>query len=252
MISSTIQNKIIKETRNFMAEKYRNQLREKRNDFKLIGITGTNGKTTSSWLIHQALNLLSNNAAYLGTIGYFINTKFVFDPKITTPDFTLLYKLYDKCIESNIKAFSIECSAQGLRDGRLEKMEFDYVCFTNLTLDHLDEFVAMENYENAKQNLFKYPSDKKVVAVINGDDPKYKDFCFDKNKNILYGEKQHNDFIIEDCKLYPDSSEFTVSYQNKKYNVKLSLPGKYNIWNYMNAFIILHDMGYSFEEIINI
>ncbi len=246
------QKKIIVDTRRFLAERLRDQFREKRKNFTLIGITGTNGKTTSTFLIHQALNLLGKKAAYLGNLGLIIDNVLTHKHSITTPDFTLIYKLMDQLIDNNIMALSMESSAQGLIGGQLEKMEYDYVGFTNLTLDHLDYFKTMKKYENAKLKLFKEPRDKSLFAVINGDDPNYKDFCFEKNKNVLYGEKPHNDFIIENCKLYPSSSEFTVAHNGKKYDVKLSIPGKYNIYNYMNTFIILNDMGYSFEDIISI
>ncbi len=241
---------IVKDTREYLAKYLKEQYREQLSQIKFIGITGTNGKTTSCYLIYQALNMLGVKTAYIGTIGFYVEGK-VKDLDNTTPDLIDLYEMFDYCIKNEVKAIAMEVSSHALSLGRVMGVEFDYAAFTNLTQDHLDFHKSLENYEQAKLILFKNLRNDKV-AVINSDDKYYKDFCLKENNNILYGLNDLADYKITKYSLHIDSVEFSFNYQNKEYNVKLNIPGKYNIYNYMNLLIILNKMGYSLEKIISL
>ncbi len=241
---------IVKDTREYLAKYLKEQYREQLSKIKFIGITGTNGKTTSCYLIYQALNKLNIKAAYIGTIGFYVDGK-VKDLDNTTPDLVDLYEMFDYCIKSDVKVIAMEVSSHALSLGRVMGIEFDYAAFTNLTQDHLDFHGSLENYEQAKLILFKNLRNDKV-AVINSDDEYYKDFCLKENNNILYGLNDLADYRITKYSLHIDSVEFSFQYQNKEYDVKLNIPGKYNIYNYMNLLIILNKMGYSLGEIIKL
>ena len=188
--------------------------------------------------------------AYIGTIGFYVDGK-VKDLDNTTPDLIDLYEMFDYCIKNEVKVIAMEISSHALSLGRVMGIEFDYAAFTNLTQDHLDFHKSLENYEQAKLILFKNLRNDKV-AVINSDDKYYKDFCLKENNNILYGLNDLADYKITKYSLHIDSVEFSFKYKNKEYDVKLNIPGKYNIYNYMNLLIILNKMGYSLEEIINL
>ena len=241
---------IVKDTREYLAKYLKEQYREQLSQIKFIGITGTNGKTTSCYLIYQALNKLNIKAAYIGTIGFYVDGK-VKDLDNTTPDLVDLYEMFDYCIKNDVKVIAMEVSSHALSLGRVMGIEFDYAAFTNLTQDHLDFHKTLENYEQAKLILFKNLRNDKV-AVINSDDEYYKDFCLKENNNILYGLNDFSDYRITKYSLHIDSVEFSFQYQNKEYDVKLNIPGKYNIYNYMNLLIILNKMGYSLGEIIKL
>lgn len=231
---------------NYLKEKYHNDLAK----IKFIGITGTNGKTTSCYLIYQALNKLGVKTAYIGTIGFYVDGK-VKDLDNTTPDLIDLYDMFDYCIKNNVEVIAMEVSSHALALDRVLGIDFDYVSFTNLTQDHLDFHGNLENYKQAKLKLFNSLKNN-GFAIINGDDPYYKDFCLEKNNNIIYGTNFNADYKITSYNLDIDSSEFTFSYCGKEYDVKLNIPGKYNVYNYMNLLIILNKMGYSIEQIIEL
>lgn len=241
---------LVKDTREYLAKYLKEKYSEQLSKIKFIGITGTNGKTTSCYLIYQALNMLGVKTAYIGTIGFYVEGK-VKDLDNTTPDLIDLYEMFDYCIKNEVKAIAMEVSSHALSLGRVMGVEFDYAAFTNLTQDHLDFHKSLENYEQAKLILFKNLRNDKV-AVINSDDKYYTDFCLKENNNILYGLNDLADYKITKYSLHIDSVEFSFKYKNKEYNVKLNIPGKYNIYNYMNLLIILNKMGYSLEEIINL
>ena len=241
---------LVKDTREYLAKYLKEKYSEQLSKIKFIGITGTNGKTTSCYLIYQALNMLGVKTAYIGTIGFYVEGK-VKDLDNTTPDLIDLYEMFDYCIKNEVKAIAMEVSSHALSLGRVMGVEFDYAAFTNLTQDHLDFHKSLENYEQAKLILFKNLRNDKV-AVINSDDKYYKDFCLKENNNILYGLNDLADYKITKYLLHIDSVEFSFKYKNKEYDVKLNIPGKYNIYNYMNLLIILNKMGYSLEKIINL
>lgn len=245
----SVKTKIVENTRmylaNYLKEKYEDDL----DKIKFIGITGTNGKTTSCYLIYQALNKLNIKTAYIGTIGFYVDGK-VKDLDNTTPDLIDLYEMFDYCIQNSVEVIAMEVSSHALALDRVLGIEFDYASFTNLTQDHLDFHKTLEDYEQAKIKLFKNLRNDKI-AIINGDDPYYKDFCLKQNNNIIYGTNTYSDYRIISYNLNIDSSEFTFIHDKKEYNVNLNIPGKYNVYNYMNLLIILNKMGYSIEQIID-
>ena len=131
----------------------------------IIGITGTNGKTTSAYLIYQALNMLHMKCAYIGTIGYYLDNKVCNLPN-TSPDICDIYDMIVNAYDNGFKYIVMEVSSQGLAYDRFSGIEFNYALFTNLTIDHLDYHKTMENYALAKQKLFKQC---KGINIINND-----------------------------------------------------------------------------------
>jgi UDP-N-acetylmuramoyl-L-alanyl-D-glutamate--2,6-diaminopimelate ligase len=138
-----------------------------------IGITGTNGKTSSAVWLGHALSRAGEPAAVIGTLGVGLFQGRA-EPEFTatgytTPDQVLLARTLDECRAAGARALAIEVSSIGLEQGRVAGMHFDVALFTNLTRDHLDFHGSMEAYEAAKQKLFAWPGLK--AAVVNLDDP---------------------------------------------------------------------------------
>lgn len=211
------------------------------NRLKLIGITGTNGKTTTSYLIYQAMNKLGIKCAYIGTIGFYINGK-IKDNINTTPDILTLYHMLTKCVKENVKYVVMEVSSQGLYYNRVDGLKFDYAVFTNLTIEHLDFHKTMDNYLKEKMKLFSNLKED-GISIINSDDQYYKNFITDKC--ITYGVL--GDYKIRNISYNIDNSSFTVN--NIKY--KTSLIGEYNIYNLCVVIIILKQLGISDDNIYN-
>ena len=213
---------------------------------KLIGITGTNGKTTSAFLLHMALNQLGKKTGYIGTVGFYVKDK-IRSLDNTTPNLYTLYSIFLECIEMGVEQVVLEVSSQAICGNRVKGLLFDYAIFTNLTEDHLDFHKTMENYALAKQQLFRQLK-KDGKAIVNIDDD-YKDYYLLKeNHNITFGKKE-SDYQICDIHMNTIGSVFTLIHKNEKTIMKTSLIGEYNIYNLMITIIILKEMGCSIEKI---
>lgn len=216
-------------------------------DIILIGITGTNGKTTSCYFTYELLKKLNVKCAYIGTIGFFTDKK-VRDLNNTTPELIELYDMFLECKKNNIKVIVMEVSSHALELERVYGLKFDYVVFTNLTVDHLLFHKSMNNYLNAKKKLFKMLKPN-GISITNIDDKYYKDFILEDT--ITYG-KNNSDFNIIKSKLKHNRTIYIFKYKNKKYKIKMNIAGEYNIYNSLVSIIILINMGYNIRKIIKL
>lgn len=228
---------------NYLDINYYNKIK----DITLIGITGTNGKTTSCYFIYELLKMLDVKCAYIGTIGFFIDKK-ERDLNNTTPEILELYEMFLECKSRGVNVIVMEVSSHALELDRVHGLKFNYVCFTNLTVDHLLFHKTMDNYLNAKKKLFNMLK-KDAISITNVDD-KYKDnFLLDNT--ITYGESK-SDFNIIKYKLKLDKTIYKLRYNNKNYKVKMNVIGKYNIYNSLVAIIVLVNMGYNIKRVIKL
>ncbi len=219
----------VKNTKKYLEEYLENNYYDKIKQLKLMGVTGTNGKTTTSYLIYQALNKLNIKCAYIGTIGFY--TDEIKQLKNTTPNLYELYNMLLECVNKGYTYVVMEVSSQGISMGRVNTLIFDYVVFTNLTQDHLDYHHTMIDYVMEKQKLFKMTNNS--FAIINSDD-KYKDYFILDNKNITYG-KSSSDYVISDIKSSLTGTTFNLN--NEIYKTKLI--GEYNVYNLVIVIILL-------------
>lgn len=240
---------IVSDTReylnNYLKENYNKYL----NEMHIIGITGTNGKTTTAYLIYDALNKLDKKCCYMGTVGYFRDKK-ICDLPNTTPEVTEVYDMLIDSYDLGYKYAVIEASSEGLLHRRLENVPFEYAIFTNLTQDHLNIHGTMENYARCKQKLFNQirPNGK---AIINFDDPNKNLFLFDYNNNITYGFTGGN-YHITDYQMSIMGSNFTFISDGVKQNIKVPLIGKYNIYNVLVTIIVLNYLGITYYDIYDV
>ncbi len=221
---------LVSDTKKYLEEYLENNYYDEIKNLKLIGMTGTNGKTTTCYLIYQSLNNIEIKCAYIGTLGFFINDKKI-KTNNTTPNLYELYNMLLECVNSNIEYVVMEVSSQGLAMGRVNTLVFDYCIFSNLTEDHLDYHKSMEDYALQKQKLFKMTYNS--YAIINNDD-EYKDYFMLDNKNITYG-KTSNDYRIENIRSNINGTSFILN--NEEYYTKLI--GEYNVYNVSIVIILL-------------
>ena len=155
---------IVKDTKEYLKEYLENNYYDDIKKLKLIGMTGTNGKTTTCFLIYQALNKINKKCAYIGTLGFYLTD----EQRIlnnTTPSLYELYEMLLECVNKGYEYVVMEVSSQGLSMGRVDTLIFDYVIFSNLTQDHLDYHGTIDNYVLEKQKLFKMTNNS--YALIN-------------------------------------------------------------------------------------
>lgn len=248
--SYKVETKIVKNTKIYLRNYLKRHYSHLFNDLKLIAVTGTNGKTTTCYLLYESLIKLKQNAAYIGTIGFYMNGKKVRDLPNTTPEITEIYLMLLEAKHNNVTYIFMEASSHSLSEKRLYGLLFDIALFTNLTKDHLDYHNNFRNYANAKKNLFKNLKNKKI-AIVNNDDKFKNYFLINSNYNVTYGFSQ-SDFRIIDTVTNNIGSVINVKFKNKDYIVKTKLSGKYNVYNITCVFIVLYYLGYAFKDIINV
>lgn len=238
---------IVNDTRTYLEEILYENYKNIIDEMNLIGVTGTNGKTTTCFLLSQAFNKLGIKAGYIGTIGFYMNEK-VSDLPNTTPDILEMYEMIIKCHENGFKTVVMEVSSHGIANRRIEGLRFNQAVFTNLTEDHLDFHITMENYALEKQKLFKRIKEN-GYAVINSDD-QYNDYFLLDNINTTYGFK-NADLKINSF----ESAGFTkinYTYKEKEYIIETKLLGKFNVYNISAMILVLLNHGISMENIQNL
>lgn len=240
-------NIVVKDTLKYYQEYIYNKNYKKIKNIKFIGITGTNGKTTTAYLIYQMLKQMGVRACYIGTIGFYHNDTYE-EIEHTTPDIDELYEMLEKCYNEKINFVVMEVSSHALKQNRIYGLKYDITIFTNFTQDHLDYHVSMEDYLESKVKLFKLLKDG-GSAIINCDDLNYKKFVFDNNKNILIGS--NGDVKVNNITLYHNKTDISFYYK-KDYFKTINMVGKYNAYNYLEAVITLNCLGFDIDKVLNV
>lgn len=215
------------------------------NQLKIVGVTGTNGKTTTTYILESILG--EKNVARIGTVEYKIGDEIIPAPN-TTPSSLEIIKICKKALEKNIKYLIMEVSSHGLDIGRVNMLRFEAGIFTNLTLDHLDYHKTMENYYLAKRKLFDLVKDKKN-SIINIDD-EYGKRYLEYTNGISYGIGQ-GDIQGKIKQITREGQEVTIKIFEKEYKINLRLLGRYNLSNLLGAIGAVKTLGLSDEEIIS-
>lgn len=127
---------VVPNTSEYLAEYLKGKYSKNLNKLKIIGVTGTNGKTTTCYLLYNALLKLGKKAAYIGTIGFYLNGKMIKELPNTTPEVLEIYNLLYECIDNDVEYVAMEVSSHALSLNRLSGITFDAALFTNLTKDH--------------------------------------------------------------------------------------------------------------------
>lgn len=212
---------------------------------KIVGITGTDGKTTTSLTIRDMLI----DCGYIGTNGVKSN-EFELSTNNTTPDLNLIYKYLKMFKDEGLEYVSMETSSEGLLHNRVDGIRFDVGVLTNISEDHLNVHKTLSNYINCKMKLFKNIKES-GYAVLNRDDrffDKFKENC--KCNVFSYGKDKNSDLRIVNFILKDNSTEISFSYKGNLYEVESSLKGEYNVYNLMAGISSLICLGFEIEDII--
>lgn len=214
---------------------------------KLIGLTGTNGKTTSAFLIKNLLERLGHRAGLIGTVQNMAGDR-VYPASYTTPDSHELQFLFSEMVKENCEYCVMEVSSQALAQGRVDGCHFDIALFTNLTQDHLDYHGTFENYLQAKKLLFNN-ADK---AVLNIDDPNALRMVEDADCSVMtYSAKLDTaDYTAKNIRYKPNGVEYELVGKSQIGRVKIGIPGGFSVYNSMGAFLCALSAGYDFNEIL--
>ena len=232
-----VETKIVKDTKEYLKTYLEEKYRDIINKMTIIGVTGTNGKTTISYLIYNALNKLGIKCSMIGTLGYYKETQ-VQELSNTCPDIATIYELIEDSYNSGYKFLVLEASSQGLKEGRLYGVKFDFAIFTNLTHDHLDYHKDMNDYLNSKLLLFKALKPN-GIGIVNIDD-KYSKYFTTKN-TITYGFNE-SDYIISN---YQEGS-FILNNQKIENNII----GIHNAYNITSTIIVLEKLNIERKKIL--
>ncbi|MDD5583536.1 MAG: UDP-N-acetylmuramoyl-L-alanyl-D-glutamate--2,6-diaminopimelate ligase [Candidatus Omnitrophica bacterium] len=216
-------------------------------DFKFIGVTGTNGKTTITTLINYLITKAGEKTALLGTVNYSIGNK-IFPASHTTPDYLNLRKIFNMAKKQKVRYVVMEVSSHAIAQARTEGITFKACIFTNLTRDHLDYHKTMESYFQAKRMLFT--ENPRAIAVINGDDPYGKKLLKDVRRPLSYGLTPGCDIRATCLDLGREQSEFILNANGKEYPVVTPLLGKHNVSNILAAIAVTASLGFKLKKVI--
>jgi len=238
----------------FLAENFYNNPSKK---IKIIGVTGTNGKTTIAFSIFDILKKMNQKVAIFSTIKNIIGND-VQEASNTTPDPITISKNLHKAVEEKCNFLVMEVSSHALDQFRVEAIDFDGAIFTNLTQDHLDYHKTMDQYFLAKKRLFDKLKEDSVV-VSNYDDEKgieiLKDTKANKNfyshfnkgflkNNIDYNGEVVNSYFFKDYTLKNGKTEVVFSDKRTDRTININLLGEFNIYNMLAVFVMLSELGF--------
>lgn len=209
---------------------------------KVIGVTGTNGKTTTTYLVEQILNDCQKPSGVIGTIEWRYGGK-SFPVKGTTPDAHELHRQLGEMRDAGIEYCAMEVSSHALEQGRVKGCRFRTAIFTNLTQDHLDYHGTMEKYADAKGlffsrlgNAYSQSVEARSYAVLNTDDPASARFGMLTSAEVItYGVERDADVRATDIRITAEGTQFHLQTFRGDTDIHLKLPGKFNVYNALAA-----------------
>jgi UDP-N-acetylmuramoyl-L-alanyl-D-glutamate--2,6-diaminopimelate ligase len=221
----------------------------------LIGVTGTNGKTTTTHIIETIFQKHRQKTGMIGTIYMKIGNE-TFPVKNTTPDALTLQESFHAMVEHKVDTVVMEVSSHALHMGRVYGCDFDVAVFTNLTQDHLDYHKTMEEYQFAKSLLFSslgnsYNLSKPKYAVLNADDPSSE--CFKRAtaaQVITYGIREKSDIMAKNVVISSKGTSFDLVYENTVLPIKLKLVGEFSVYNVLAAIAASYVSNVPMDTII--
>lgn len=233
---------LVSSTREALAKMSSSFYGEPSKKMKLIGVTGTNGKTSTTHMIKKILEYCGKKTGLIGTVSYMAGGEMLSSASLTTPKPQELHRIFKSMAESGCEYCVMEVSSQALAQGRCIGLEFSAAVFTNLTQDHLDYHGTMENYANAKAKLFSQCK----CAVLNKDDSR---FDFMKNAvlsgDIIGYSKKDNraDYFADNIHLGKAECEYILYIKGKTYNVRIDIPGEFTVYNSLAAISCCSALG---------
>ena len=207
---------------------------------KIIGITGTNGKTTTTYLIRQILMLKGIRCDLIGTNQILIGDEEI-ESSRTTPESLDLFEIFDKMVSSGGEYVVMEVSSHSLELDRVYGVTFETAVLTNITQDHLDFHKTMENYAEAKAKLFKM---SRSAAVNMDDDFAGKILDASEAKTITYSIDLSSDMQAKNLNMSERGVIFSVNVDGETREMRLGIPGKFSVYNALAAICACKNIGY--------
>lgn len=217
--------------------------------FKLVGVTGTKGKTTTTYMIRNILERHGIKVGLIGTVASYVGNKKIEDNTNTTPESLELQHIFSKMVEEKCEVVVMEVSSQSLKLDRVAGCDFDIGIFTNLAEDHISkkEHTDFEDYFNSKVKLFKMCK----KGFINADDyhaimiPKMVPECIISK----YGIDNYCDLLAKDITVTNQYVDFKVKIGDRNERIKVSIPGRFSVYNALAAIAVATQFGCNSEEI---
>lgn len=212
-------------------------------NFRLIGVTGTKGKTTTTYMIKSILEKQGKKVGLIGTIATYIGDKKIEDSARTTPESTKLQQIFDMMVKEHVEVVVMEVSSQSLKLNRVAGCNFDIGVFTNFSEDHISpkEHPDMEDYFNSKVKLFEMCK----YGFINADD-----FYVAKVKKLApnceiatYGIDNFCDVLAKDITITNSYVDFKVKLEGRNERVKTCIPGRFSVYNALAAICVATKVG---------
>lgn len=217
--------------------------------FKLIGVTGTKGKTTTTFMIKEILEKAGKKVGLIGTIATYINGKKIKDSDRTTPEGLELQQIFAQMVKEGVEAVVMEVSSQSLKLHRVDGCQFDIVLFTNFSEDHIskNEHPDMEDYFQSKLKLFKMCK----VGIVNTDDLHGAKIpgMFPDSDITTYGIDNYAKLLAKDITITNSYVDFKVKITDKNERVKTGIPGRFSVYNSLAAICVAQKFGISPEII---
>ncbi len=219
-------------------------------ELRMIGVTGTNGKSTTAGILRHLLDKPGSRSASIGTLGVLFGTEAEVVPggaELTTPGPVELQRVLRELVNRSVKTVAMEVSSHSLDQRRIDGLEFDAAVFTNLTRDHLDYHGTMEAYYQAKARLMDYLK-KEGSAAINVDDSNWARLPASRRK-ILFGESSRANVRATEVKFSPNGSAWMLNHGGKSLPVRLPLIGDVNVHNALGAVAVGLTLGVPLEDL---
>ncbi len=253
MLSKLIPQKIKNIKHFFNAHYYNIKYGKPSKKLKIIGVTGTDGKTTTANIIHTLLKLDNKKVGLISTINAKIGSKkYPLAFHVTNPKPKDLQNFLKMMVDEKLEYVILETTSHGLDQYRVAGIKYQYAVYTNITHEHLDYHKTYDNYLKTKGKLINY-TDKNGTVVLNKDDSSF-DYLFNlannlERKIITYGFSKntniHSDEIVTEKKYM----SFNLEIEGKKYTFNTNLKGRYNISNIMASIAVAKDIGIGVEKI---
>lgn len=229
---------VVNDVKKFIYDFYYDEIK----DLELIGITGTNGKTTTCYLIYQMLDMLGVKSCYIGTIGCYMEGRII-ALNNTTPSIDVLYNILLDAKENNCKVAVMEVSSHALKQDRVYGLLFDAIGITNVTQDHMDYHKTLKDYVSSKKKIISMTRNKKI-CLLNKKSKHYKKFISKENVNIILGKNVKINLIINGL-----NKTILLVRDNKKRGFMIPLIGGFNAYNFLFAYYIIKGLGYDVDNL---
>ena len=218
--------------------------------FKLIGVTGTKGKTTTTFMIKEILEKAGYKVGLIGTIATYINGKMITESSRTTPESIELQRTFAQMVEQGVEYVVMEVSSQSLKLHRVDVCNFDIVVFTNFSEDHISEkeHPDMKDYFESKLKLFKMCDN----GIINADDLQVSKVprLFPDSNIMTYGIDNYCDVLAKDITITNSYVDYRVKISDRNERVKVSIPGRFSVYNSLAAICVAKKLGIPSDKVI--